>query len=196
MLGACCPNLAIGQEWELMDYSKADTTINKDGKITHIDDWEGHSLFFYYYETGELSQITYSLQTRERIQDFIRMYRPGGQLWTEHYQVGKGKLISIMRLDSLYLGYNEQGQLIEKLNYKRGKKHGENLYYYPNGKVAGREILDEGRLMNATYYDENGLELDSGDLKDGNGTLIHYDQGMMGGICDVKDGKVKKCRCL
>ena len=72
--------------------------------------------------------------------------------------------------------YYEAGVLKEKFNVKNGMRDGLRIYYYPDGKPWIETIYKEGKAWTViANYDSKGNKRNAGTLKDGNGTLVFYD---------------------
>ena len=52
--------------------------------------------------------------------------------------------------------YYENGQLYLKIPHKYGKKEGEGVEYYPNGKLKDNRFYEKGIIIKSTEYYENG----------------------------------------
>ena len=64
-------------------------------------------------------------------------------------------------MDSTWVFYNQKGEIIEKIDYKYGKKNGYSLIFsyekYPEGKVISKELyLNDKKEGKALYYFANG----------------------------------------
>ncbi|UYQ94947.1 toxin-antitoxin system YwqK family antitoxin [Chitinophaga horti] len=72
--------------------------------------------------------------------------------------------------------YYETGVLQDQFNVKNGKRDGLRTYYYPNGKPWIQVIFKDGNQWTVVAnYDSKGNKRNAGTLKDGDGTLIMYD---------------------
>lgn len=76
-------------------------------------------------------------------------YHPNGAVW-KHSPHEKGALHGTQKV------FLENGALFQVSDYKRGEKEGLSLRYWENGEVTYRENYEEGRLMEAQYFDLNG----------------------------------------
>jgi antitoxin component YwqK of YwqJK toxin-antitoxin module len=72
--------------------------------------------------------------------------------------------------------YYETGVVKDKFTAKNGLRDGLRVYYYPNGKPWVETIYKENKPWAiVANYDSKGNKRDGGTLKDGNGTLIFYE---------------------
>ena len=66
--------------------------------------------------------------------------------------------------------FHDDGQLWIKENYKNGKKHGVQVWYYENGQLWTKENYKNGKHHGLQeYYDENGQLEEIENYKDGDG---------------------------
>ncbi len=52
--------------------------------------------------------------------------------------------------------WHKNGQLMSKLNFRKGKKHGEQLYYWDNGVMCRKEFYKKGKMKKGECWDEQG----------------------------------------
>lgn len=72
--------------------------------------------------------------------------------------------------------YYASGILKDKFNVKGDKRDGLRIYYYPDGKPWIEQIYKNDKAWTiVSNYDSKGNKRDAGTLKDGNGTVIYYD---------------------
>jgi antitoxin component YwqK of YwqJK toxin-antitoxin module len=99
---------------------------------------------------------------------------------TDYYADGKIRLVKTYINDTLqgaYTAYYENGTILETGNFHDGLRDGKILTYHDNGKIwVEIEYLDASIMNIKMNLDKNGLALDKGTLKNGNGTLINYDE--------------------
>ena len=73
--------------------------------------------------------------------------------------------------------YYEDGTLQEVANFKNGVFHGSQKYYYPNGQLWSDLIYKDGKCWEAiANFTEKGVRRDAGTLRNGNGTVIYYNE--------------------
>jgi antitoxin component YwqK of YwqJK toxin-antitoxin module len=121
----------------------------------------------YYYENGEISSITTTLNFNKIRQ---RFYYPNGII---NYDFNL--------LDDIYHGdfisYYPSGVVRSKVNYKNGKEHGEWRYFYENGNLKSQMTYIDGNVVDKsliTYY-ESGYSTSSNDCDDYyNQTVYHH----------------------
>jgi antitoxin component YwqK of YwqJK toxin-antitoxin module len=81
--------------------------------------------------------------------------------------------------------YYESGKLEETVEFQNDKFHGVRKYYYPNGQLWIEQIYKVGLDWEVVAnYAETGKKRDAGTLRDGNGTIIFYNED--GSIREVK----------
>jgi antitoxin component YwqK of YwqJK toxin-antitoxin module len=90
--------------------------------------------------------------------------------------------------------YYETGGLKEKFNAKNGKRDGTRIYYYPDGKPWIETFYKDNKPWRVVAnYDSKGKKRDSGTLKDGNGTIIYYDDDTtIREVITYKNGEAQK----
>ena len=90
--------------------------------------------------------------------------------------------------------YYESGALKEVAEFRDAKFHGLRKYYYPNGQLWIEQIYKEGKSWTVVAnYTESGQKRDAGTLKNGNGTVIFYnDDGSVRDVLTYVDGEEKK----
>jgi len=73
--------------------------------------------------------------------------------------------------------YYKDGTLMEVAQFKDGEFNGVRKYYYPNGQLWIEQIYKEGKSWTVVAnYTEKGQKRDGGTLKNGNGTIIFYNE--------------------
>jgi antitoxin component YwqK of YwqJK toxin-antitoxin module len=128
--------------------------------------WNGP--FKKFYEDGQLQA--------EGEMEFGQLSGP----YKEYYPDGKlhreGRYVRNQE-EGLWNEYSEEGKLLSACNYIEGRRNGKSTYYHLSGKDWRQEIWVEDALMNISYvYDRDGHTLTPGTLKDGNGSVIEYDE--------------------
>ena len=134
-----------------------------------------------FYENGSVHTSFFHL--RGAIEGEMTGYRSDGQLkFIKHYVNDT--------LEGSYIRYYPDGQVEEKLTYAAGVIDGPYHYYHQNGQLWVEWLYDKGKPMNVTgSYDAQGARRDPGTLKDGNGTLLQYDDsGKVYLVKTFKDG--------
>jgi antitoxin component YwqK of YwqJK toxin-antitoxin module len=73
--------------------------------------------------------------------------------------------------------FYESGVVAEEVNLEQGEFNGIRRYFYPNGKLWIEELYKKGKHWTViANYDATGKKRNPGTLKDGNGTLILYNE--------------------
>lgn len=73
--------------------------------------------------------------------------------------------------------YYENGTLKDEATLKNGQFDGTRKYFYPNGQLWIEQIYKEGKSWTVVAnYTDKGTKRDAGTLKDGNGTIIFYNE--------------------
>jgi len=94
-------------------------------------------------------------------------YHPNDTFMVETYQKGV--------LDGPYRAYNEIGILIVRGSYKNGKLEGTYEDFYSNGKIKLSYLFHDDKLFEIiSMRDSSGIELDHGQIKNGNGLVRTY----------------------
>ena len=124
---------------------------------------------------------------------FVQFFYPNGQvssegtmrngkpdgIWKTYYVTGVIKSEGIRTnylLDSIWNFYNQSGELVQRINYKIGKKSGYSMeYIYDNPKRPGQSTLIS-------------KELYVNDVKEGN-SFYYYNTGELKEIVFYRDGK-------
>jgi antitoxin component YwqK of YwqJK toxin-antitoxin module len=90
--------------------------------------------------------------------------------------------------------YYPNGNLMDEVTLKNGEIDGPRKYYYPSGIVWIEYVYREGKPWNiVANYDEMGKMRNAGTLRNGNGTVILYnDDGSVREIEEYKNGIVKE----
>ncbi len=133
---------------------------------------DGYTKF--YYPNGQVSS-----------EGLIRDGKPDGY-WKTYYTTGVLKsegLRTNFFLDSTWTFYNSTGEVIQKINYKYGKKNGYSLSYSyessPDGVLISKILyVNDKKEGNAFYYHENGQLKEELNYKDNKkeGTAKVYNQ--------------------
>lgn len=73
--------------------------------------------------------------------------------------------------------FYESGVVAEEVNFENAEFNGTRRYFYPDGKVWIEELYKEGKHWTViANYDASGKKRNPGTLKNGNGTLILYNE--------------------
>jgi antitoxin component YwqK of YwqJK toxin-antitoxin module len=140
------------------------------------------------------------IKAQEVKEGFTKFYYPNGQIssegnmrngqpdgyWKTYYVTGVLKSEGLRRnfeLDSTWLFYNQSGELIQKINYKYGKKNGYSTTYNYNtnteGTIGSKELyVNDKKEGTAFYYYDNGRLKETVNYKNGKkeGESKEYDQ--------------------
>ncbi len=170
-------------EWKYYD---------EDGKIKKIENYNygvktGKWEFYDYY--GSIYSIEYYKNGKETGE--WKMFNANGQIKSiknfsngklnglrkEHYSTGVviTKNYKDDRLHGEWNSCKENGVCFEIGYYKHDEKHGNWTDFYDNGQIEKVQLWKENKLMEViSYFDDKGMPLDKGTLKDGNGTVKKY----------------------
>ncbi len=128
-----------------------------------------------YHSNGQLWQ--YLEIENGRAHGLFREWHPNGKLRLEVYVIeGTADINEAAQLGWIFDGeshvWNDEGNLLAKINYTKGSLEGLALHYYPNGKIE-KEIPYVKNGMHGTMntFDEQGLTLEK----------IHYENGLRQG---------------
>ena len=73
--------------------------------------------------------------------------------------------------------YYEDGTIQEIAEFRAGAFDGTRKYFYPNGQLWIEQAYKNGKSWKVVAnYTANGQKRDAGTLKDGNGTIIFYNE--------------------
>ncbi len=122
-------------------------TINANGQ--YIDTLaEGYTRF--YYQDGSLSSE--GIITDNKPNGYWKTYYPNGRLKSE----GNRKFFN---LDGVWIFYNQEGDTIEKINYRDDRKNGYHYKYKwdytgnrKKGNLVSKELFVKDKLQNKSYY--------------------------------------------
>lgn len=177
---------------------------HKNGKIKSIGEMknlEKSGKWMSYYSNGNKKSEEFYVLTN----DYLKKSKLEGQSkWWFNNNSNQLKLVYMnknnkqLKIESFYskegiqliengLGtykiYGDSGLLEFAVPYKNGQRDGVATWYYGNGKVSLRAIYKSGgenhtglRWEVLEGYDMNGIGLNLGDLKEGNGTWITFDE--------------------
>ena len=112
------------------------------------------------------------------VKDESEHFEDGSVLFREFYSNGKVKS-EIPDKDGKLSGkgkkYYENGTLQEEAEFEDGEFHGTRKYYYPNGQLWIEQVYKNGKSWKViANYTDKGKKRDGGTLKNGNGTIIFY----------------------
>lgn len=142
------------------------------------------------------------------LEDKVKYFIPNGNIamtihydWNNFEQAVKiyylnGKIYgNELYIKNLKIGtqtyFYPDGTIMEKITYDKGNRDGIQQFYHKNGQLWTERIFKNDLLLNVKgNYTENGKPRDKGTIKDGNGTVKHYnDMGKIYQIITYKKGK-------
>ena len=110
-----------------------------------------------------------------------------------------GKVISEIpflndKIEGIGKKYYPDGTIQEVVEFRNGVFDGVRKYYHPNGQLWIEEIYKEGKDWTVVAnYTQDGKKRDAGTLKDGNGSIIFYNEdGSVREITNYINGKEVK----
>ena len=162
-------------------------TFNLRGTLVKIETFKGdslHGISRVHWVDGKriLEELEYFNGTKNFI---LREYDKENFLTTEApYEDGI--------LNGRFRKFYPNGVLKEELIAKNGKFEGTAKHYYSNGKLWTERIYKDGEIWTVlSNYDSNGKSRESGNLKNGNGTLFLYnDDGRLREVITYINGKI------
>jgi len=94
--------------------------------------------------------------------------------------------------------YYEDGRTKEIAEFRMGAFNGTRKYYYPNGQLWIEQTYKNGKSWNVVAnYTEKGQKREAGTLKDGNGTIIFYNEdGSVREVLNYVDGEATPVKSL
>ncbi len=164
-------------------------TYTLKGTLTNVQNFNNDSLngisrYFWIDSKTILEETDYFNGQNKRIQKtFHKDGKPEAEIPYENGEVnGTAKK------------YYRDGTLLEVTQFKNGEFHGVRKYYYPNGQLWIEQIYKEGKSWTVVAnYTDKGQKRDAGTLKNGNGTLIFYDEdGSVREILTYVNGEEKR----
>lgn len=98
------------------------------------------------------------------------------------------------KLNGICKKYYPGGTIQEYAEFKDGAFHGTRRYYYDNGQVWIEQNYKDGKYWEVVAnYTKEGKKRDAGTLKNGNGTVIYYDEdGSIRETETLRNGEVVK----
>ncbi|HET6992104.1 MAG TPA: toxin-antitoxin system YwqK family antitoxin, partial [Bacteroidia bacterium] len=147
--------------------------------IISMSDSSGHPLDFGSFKNGNGILKTYSadgalLKTYTYVDGLLNGktegYYPSGKLKMEYTYVND-------TIEGTYKTYFENGTLREQKEVYHGLNDGTYIRYHSNGKIWTTRTYVDGLTWSVEVNnDMNGNPRDIGTIKDGNGTMIRYDE--------------------
>jgi len=137
-----------------------------------------------YYENGTMEYIYTDTLLNGITHLFYRNFDRSGFIKESGYLIH----------DTVYDGkitiFFPNGKIQSIINYKSGVMEGEEKYFFDNGQLWSTRIIKNGVAWTIiNNYNKKGEKMDGGTLKDGNGTLILYDEkGKLVEIENYKNG--------
>jgi antitoxin component YwqK of YwqJK toxin-antitoxin module len=134
--------------------------------------------------TTIINETEYFEDTAKKIE---RTYYPNGHLKSEFSFINNIP-------NGICKKYYDTGVLQDQVNFTNGKFNGIRTYYYPNGKEwIVTEYKNDKAWTILANYNSKGNKRDGGTLKNGNGTLLLYDDDTtVREVITYKNGDVQK----
>lgn len=82
--------------------------------------------------------------------------------------------------------YLEDGTLLQKVSFKAGEKSGKSLRYWGDDNIAADEDYNQGRLIEAVYYDLDGNTV--AEVTRGNGVRAIFGKDSISELQEIKNG--------
>lgn len=190
----------ISQPDRLVTYDSVDFISSQPYKKVlrvYKTDGKNHSKLTTYHPNGSVHQY---LEAEEmRAHGTYREWFPSGKLKIEATVIGGTADVTPgaqedWLFDSISQVWDEQGNLIAKIPYKKGMLEGTSVYYYPSGQIE-REIPFEKNDIEgeAVEYFPNGTLKTKSHYKKGireGETLGFFNDGKLASIEDFRDGGI------
>lgn len=109
-------------------------------------------------------------------------YHDSQKIWKE-LQYEKGLLQGKAKI------FFESGALLEESNYLRGEKDGPSIRFWRENRVAAKETFSEGKLIDASYFDQKGALIAS--VKNGNGKRLIFSKNGIHKKENIENGRVQ-----
>ena len=154
------------------------------------------------------TMVSYQTYKNDTLKGIARSYWIDGEsiMWEQEFFNGPNKFIvrefhkpGILKLERMIengilngpaKSFYEDGKLMEEIYFKDGKYDKTRKYYHPNGQLWIEQEYKNGLRWNViANYDAKGNKRDAGTLKNGNGTVILYnDDGTVRETVTYKNG--------
>ena len=148
---------------DINDISKASWVFNGKSQVWNEN---GNLMAEIFYDQGSLESSS-------------NYYHPNGQIWKfipYHHNEIEGSFIE----------HDEEGRLIQKCLYSKGKRNGLSEGFWTNGTVSFQEEYTDGLLQNGSYYSpENEL---IAKVEHGKGSVAQFQDGKLYSISEYKAG--------
>lgn len=161
------------------------TYYNENGKVrfkSHYENGMIEGKRTEFYESGKI----------KRYDEFVNGKKQGKCI--SYYESGQKESEEFYNNDrsEKYAGFSEDGILAEE-KFNDSKGNSAEIKYHKNGKVFMKRIYNGLYLQEASFFDSNGNQLDSGTFKDGNGVLnIYNTNGILIRKLEFVNGRTKK----
>ncbi len=137
----------------------------------HCKVWddEGSLMAEFDYEKGLLHQTA-------------RYFFPGGNL---------EKMIPYTQgeIDGTVQVFDENGFMVEEIPYVKGEKHGKAVAFWKPEQLLSKEVFDQGRLVEASYFDISGAS--SAEVKNGHGKQAQFQEERLNALYSVENGLIE-----
>ena len=123
-----------------------------------------------YYESGKMEWTKIDTIINKTTGIYFKQFYENGNLKQS------GFFINDTTCEGVLTGYYKNGKIESLTTYKNGNIDGTYKYYYDNGQLWAKRKYSNGKLLEViSNFDPNGKAREKGSLKNGNGTLIMYD---------------------
>lgn len=147
--------------------------FNKNSKPDKEKNYVGDRLVSvkrWYYEKDYYGYRLHDMSSILPMVEYRKEFYNNGQLKAEGTMVNG-------RESGALKSWFENGEPQCVCNFDKGKRDSIQVIHHENGTVCSEELWTEGKLMQVLYKkDKNGNPLDIGNFKDGNGTILIYDE--------------------
>lgn len=137
-----------------------------------------------YYDDGSIHHIISDTTLKNQKLRFSRSFAEDGKL------LQTGFYINDTITHEVWTNYYQNGNIKSIITYSFGLEDGFYKYYHENGQLWTERTFVKGKAKDIlSNFDRNGKPKEKGSLKNGNGTVILYDEnGKVTGIQEYKDG--------
>lgn len=152
---------------------KGEKIFYKNGKVkfeikNQVIENDSGAWLIYYDSLGQVKEE--GVVKRGKYFGAVRWYFPDGKIRV------KGAYKNIIPYGN-WLEYYSNGNLLASYQYKNGLKEGEEVYYHSSRKIWTKRTYEKGKLHNVQLVkDKNGVTLNVGTFKNGNGILNVYNE--------------------
>ena len=141
-----------------------------------------------YYPNGLIHFLIRDTVVNQEYLKFFRSFDEKTML------INSGYFLNDTLLHGPLTTYYKNGNIESVMNYDHGKEHGIYTFYHENGKLWSERRYENAKAIDViSNFDNKGKPMDKGTLKNGNGTVILYNEdGVQVGVRKYVNGEIVK----